>query len=249
MRSAEGIPELLLFQVRAGDEAALGRLLELYRNYLRLLARSLISQPLRVRLDASDLVQEAFLKAHREFSQFLGASEPELVAWLRRILVRTLADQVKRHRAKGRDYRREEPLEVMLDRSSLAIQQALAVPVSSPSSRVSRREQAVLLANALEKLPEAYRDVFILRNLEHIPFDTSFRAKSREGGWGRFSRAATSTWGGTWPSRYCSSRTREISTSCADSWKRRRSAGSCSTRASCRSMNWGRFRITGRISR
>jgi RNA polymerase sigma-70 factor, ECF subfamily len=182
MRPAEGIPELLLVQVRAGDEGALGRLLELYRNYLRLMARSLISQPLRVRLDASDLVQEAFLKAHREFSQFLGATEPELVAWLRRILVRTLADQVKRHRAKGRDYRREEPLDVMLDRSSLAIQQALAVPVSSPSSRVSRREQAVLLANALEKLPDPYREVFILRNLEHVPFDQIAERMGRSSG-------------------------------------------------------------------
>jgi RNA polymerase sigma-70 factor (ECF subfamily) len=98
------MPELLLDQARAGDETARGRLLELYRNYLRLLARALISQPLRARFDASDLVQETFLKAHREFAAFVGSSEPELVVWLRQILVRTVADQVKRHRAKGRDY-------------------------------------------------------------------------------------------------------------------------------------------------
>ncbi len=91
----DAIPERLLEQARAGDESALGQLLELYRNYLRLMARSLICQPLRVRLDASDLVQEAFLKAYREFPGFLGSSEPELVAWLRQILVRSLADQVK----------------------------------------------------------------------------------------------------------------------------------------------------------
>jgi len=182
MPSHEVIPELLLVQVRGGDEAARGRLLERYRNYLRLMARSLISQPLRVRLDASDLVQETFLKAHREFSQFLGATEPELVAWLRQVLVRTLADQVKRHRAKGRDYRREEALDVMLDQSSLTVQQALAVPVSSPSSHVSRREQAVLLADALEKLPAPYREVFILRNLEHIPFDQIAARMGRSSG-------------------------------------------------------------------
>jgi len=182
MRPADAIPELLLVQVRAGDKAALGRLLERYRNYLRLMARSLISLPLRVRLDASDLVQEACLKAHREFSQFLGATEPELVAWLRQVLVRTLADQVNRHRAKGRDYRREEPLDVMLDRSSLTVQQALAVPVSSPNSHVSRREQAVLLADALEKLPAPYREVFILRNLEHIPFDQIAARMGRSSG-------------------------------------------------------------------
>jgi RNA polymerase sigma-70 factor, ECF subfamily len=164
-------PDHLLNQARAGDETALGRLLDLYRNYLRLVARALIGQSLRVRLDASDLVQETFLKAHREFRQFLGTSEPELTAWLRQILVRTLANQARHHRRVGRDYQRQESLEVMLYRSSAAVQQALAASVETPSAAAVRREQAVLLADALEKLPAHYREVFILRNLEHIPFD------------------------------------------------------------------------------
>ena len=171
MPPIDAIPDLLLIQARAGDAAALGRLLELYRNYLRLVARALIGQALRVRLDASDLVQETFLKASREFGQFLGATEPELTAWLRQILVRTLANQAKHHRRRGRDYQRQESLEAMLDRSSEAVQQALATPSESPSTHAVRREQAVLLADALEKLPADYREVFILRNLEHIPFD------------------------------------------------------------------------------
>jgi len=164
------IPELLLTQARAGDAQALGRLLELYRNYLRLVARAMIGQALRARLDASDLVQETFLKAHREFRQFLGTSEPELTAWLRQILVHTLANQARHHRRRGRDYHRDEPLEVLLERSSSGVQRALAAPLSSPSSIVSRREQAVLLADALEKMPADYREVFLMRNLEHIPF-------------------------------------------------------------------------------
>jgi RNA polymerase sigma-70 factor, ECF subfamily len=164
-------PIIELCRARAGDEAALGRLLELYRNYLRLVARALIGQALRVRLDASDLVQETFLKASREFPQFLGSSEPELTAWLRRILVRTLTNQAKHHRRQGRDYQRQESLEAMLDRSSVAVHRALAAPTETPSGHAVRREQAVLLAEALEKLPVDYREVFILRNLEHIPFD------------------------------------------------------------------------------
>ena len=164
-------PEDLLGSARAGDNAALGRLLELYRNYLRVVARALIGHALRVRLDASDLVQEAFLKAHHEFGQFLGGTEPELVAWLRQILVRTLANQARHHRRQGRNYQRDEPLEVLLERSSMGVQHALAAPLSSPSAIASRREQAVLLADALEKLPSDYREVFLMRNLEHIPFD------------------------------------------------------------------------------
>jgi RNA polymerase sigma-70 factor, ECF subfamily len=170
MRPSDGIPELLLERARAGDEAALGRLLELYRNYLRLVARALIGQGLRVRVDSSDLAQETFLKASREFGQFLGSTEPELTAWLRRILVRTLANQAKHHRRLSRDYQRQESLEAMLDRSSAAVERALAAPSPSPSAHAARREQAVLLADALEALPPDYREVFVLRNLEHVPF-------------------------------------------------------------------------------
>jgi RNA polymerase sigma-70 factor (ECF subfamily) len=164
-------PEILLARVRTGDAAALGQLLELYRNYLRVVARAMIGQALRVRLDASDLVQETFLKAHREFGQFLGATEPELVSWLRQILIRALANQARHHRRKGCDYQRDEPLEVLLERSSSELQRALAAPLSSLSSRNTRREQSVMLADALEKLPADYREVFLMRNLEHIPFE------------------------------------------------------------------------------
>jgi RNA polymerase sigma-70 factor (ECF subfamily) len=169
--NADKSPELLLGQARAGCALALGRLLELYRNYLRLLARTQIDLALRVRLDPSDLVQETLLEAHRDFPQFLGTTEKELVTWLRRILVRNLADQVKHHKAQARNWKREESLEVLLDRSSSAAEQALAKGISTPSALASRREQAVLLADALARLPPDYREVIVLRNLEHLKFD------------------------------------------------------------------------------
>jgi RNA polymerase sigma-70 factor, ECF subfamily len=168
---ADATPDLLLPRARVGDDEARGRLLELYRNYLRLLARSLIGGALRIRLDPSDLVQEVFLKAHREFASFAGQGEPELVVWLRQILIRTLADQARHHRRQARDHRRQESLEAMLDRSGREVQQALATHASSPSAAAARREQAVLLADALTRLPDDYREVFILRTLEHVPLD------------------------------------------------------------------------------
>jgi RNA polymerase sigma-70 factor (ECF subfamily) len=169
MQSNAAIPETLIAQARGGDAAALGRLMELYRNYLRLVARSLIGQALRIRLDPSDLVQETFLKAGREFAGFAGQGEPELVAWLRRILARTLADQVKHHRREARDHRRQESLEVLIDQPGLAVHLALASMAPTPSAQAVRREQAVLLADAVADLPPDYREVFILRTLEHVP--------------------------------------------------------------------------------
>jgi RNA polymerase sigma-70 factor (ECF subfamily) len=164
-------PDELIAQARKGDQAALGRLLEIYRNYLRLMARSLIGSTLRVKLEPSDLVQETFLKAHGHFIEFIGSGERELVAWLRSILVRSLADQVKHYRRKGRNLQRQESLDLLLEQSGLTIQNALAAHGSSPSEGAQQREQAVILADAVDRLPPDYREVFILRTLEHIPFD------------------------------------------------------------------------------
>ena len=160
--------EQLLRSARAGDGRALGCLLERYRNYLRLMARSLTGGALRARVDPSDLIQETFLKAHRAFDQFVGSAESELVAWLRQILVRNIADQARHEKRQGRDPRRQESLEAALGRSSVAVQRALEAPLSSPSARLEHRERAVVLADALERLPPDYREVFILRSLEHV---------------------------------------------------------------------------------
>src|SRR5262249_43559834 len=146
---ANELPELLLGRARGGEVTALGQLLELYRNYLRLLARTQVDGALRARLDPSDLVQETLLEAYRDFPRFFGGTENELMAWLRRILVRNLADQLKRHQAQGRDWKRQESLEGLLDRSSAEAHEALARGITSPSVQASRREQAALLADAL----------------------------------------------------------------------------------------------------
>jgi RNA polymerase sigma-70 factor, ECF subfamily len=171
MMGDEAWPDRLIEEARRGDDAARGSLLELYRNYLRLMARSLIGGALRIKLDPSDLVQETFLKAHRNFARFAGGTERELVAWLRQILVHSLANQVKHHRRQARDHQRQESLERLLEQSSLMAQLALASQVPSPSEAASRREQAVLLADAVDRLPPDHREAFVLRTLEHVPFE------------------------------------------------------------------------------
>jgi RNA polymerase sigma-70 factor (ECF subfamily) len=104
------------------------------------------------------------------------------MAWLRQILVRNLADQIKRLRTAGRDWQRQESLEMLLDRSSLELERALANGISSPSAQASRREQAVLLADALARLPPDYREVIVLRNLEHRKFDDIAQRMGRSSG-------------------------------------------------------------------
>lgn len=169
--NGQGRPESLLEQARAGDAEALGRLLEQYRNYLALLARGQVGGALRLHVSPSDLVQETLFEAHRDFWGFAGTSEPELAAWLRRILVRNIADEARKQQAHRRGWNREESLEVLLERSSAAAHAALASAISSPSDQASRGELAVVLARALASLPEDYREVIVMRHLDHRKFE------------------------------------------------------------------------------
>jgi RNA polymerase sigma-70 factor, ECF subfamily len=164
-------PELLMARARREGGPALGELLELYRHYLYLLARAQIGRHLQARLDASDLVQETFLAAHRDFAGFRGTTGAELVAWLRHVLAVRLADQVRRHlKAKRRDIRLERRLADELDKSSQDLEEQLTARQNNPSSQAARRERAVLLAEALKTLPADYQEVIVLRHLEGLPF-------------------------------------------------------------------------------
>ncbi len=165
------VPEFLISRARAGDRSALGSLLEQYRNYLSLLARSQLGATLQALMHPSDLVQETFLEAQRDFRNFKGSSEGEILTWLRRILARNLADQVKRNQAARRDSRRMESLEALLERSGQAMHEVLAAGITSPSEQASRREQAVLLADALSSLPADYREVIVLRHIDRLKFE------------------------------------------------------------------------------
>lgn len=173
-------PEKLLLLAQAGDSAALGVLLEKYRSYLALLARLQIGRRLQGKVDASDVVQDAFLKAHRDFAMFRGTSEKEWTAWLRQILVANLAQLVRHyHGTQRRDLALERRLTLELDQSSQALERSLCAAQSSPSQQAARREQSVLLADALEQLAPAYREVIILSHLEGLAFAEVARRMGR----------------------------------------------------------------------
>jgi RNA polymerase sigma-70 factor (ECF subfamily) len=182
MSTNSAFPLGWLLRAQGGDQAAVGKLLEQYRNYLQLLARTMIGASVRARIAPSDIVQETFLDAFRDFGDFKGGTERELMAWLRRILVRNVTDQVRVHRAHGRDARREESLEQMLDRSSQSLHEALAAGISSPSAQAARREQSLMFADALARLPDDYRDVIIYRNLRGLKFEEVAEAMGRSSG-------------------------------------------------------------------
>lgn len=171
----EPSPEELLVAARSGDSESLGRLLQLYWNYLKLLASTRIDERLQARFSASDVVQEACLDAHRGFAQFRGETERELRAWLRQILINRLWQLVQQHaRADKRNVHCEVSLNgigAAIGRSTARLESILAASITSPSAGASRREHTVILADSIARLPEDYREVLVLRHLEGLPFE------------------------------------------------------------------------------
>jgi RNA polymerase sigma-70 factor (ECF subfamily) len=176
----------LLAQVRRADGEGLGALLELYRDYLGGLARARLGARLRGIVNPSDLVQQTFLEACRDFGQFAGTSTAQWQAWLRRILAHNLAALVERHvQARKRDVRRQVPLQprsAAAGDSAAGPGVALASPDSSPSAQAQRHEASAVLADQLARLPAPDREVLRLRNLEGLAFEEVARRMGRTPG-------------------------------------------------------------------
>jgi RNA polymerase sigma-70 factor (ECF subfamily) len=163
-------PEQLLERAKAGDGGALADLLNLYRNYLAILARVHIDTTLQAKADPSDLAQETCLQAARDFPQFRGSTEAEFTAWLRKILAHRGIAMIRHYKgAKRRDVTREEQITAEIDQSAQVLARVGVSPHYSPSQSAARRETAVLLADALATLPSHYRDALVLHHLEQRP--------------------------------------------------------------------------------
>lgn len=170
----------LIEAARRGRQDARARLLERYRNYLGLLARTCLARRLQAKIDSSDMVQEAFLKAHARFGQFLGGTDAELAAWLRRILANCMADAGRRYaQNEGRDIEREKSLEDQLDRSSRALARFLHDSGTTPSGGAARGELSVAVADALARVEPDHREVIILRNFHDLEWSEIGRRMGR----------------------------------------------------------------------
>jgi RNA polymerase sigma-70 factor (ECF subfamily) len=145
-----------------GDELAPER----FRGYLVAIARlQVAARPwLAAKLDASDLVQQTLLKAHAAREQFRGGTPGELAVWLRQILARTLANELRALGQQKRDAGAERLLEADLDASSCRLDAWLAADQTSPSARAGRGEQAAALAAAVDSLPPDQREVVLLKH-------------------------------------------------------------------------------------
>ncbi len=163
-------PEETLLRARAGDSAALGVLLDGFRDYLLAVAGRELDAGLRARVGASDLVQETFLKSQRAFAEFQGATEEELRAWLAQILVNRCRDVRDEHLVCAkRTAHRDVPL--VADGSAIGPADVLTVDTLTPSGHAVVDEEVARLLSALDTLPEDCRQIVWLRNWQGLSFE------------------------------------------------------------------------------
>lgn len=162
-----------------GSFSALGQLLDHYRDYLLKIANDELASDLVVKAAPSDLVQETFLQAARDFPKFQGGTEEELRAWLRRILLRNLQDTAKCWLGT----QKRAGLEASLDDSQTLrlLPNELTAPGPSPSTLFRTDEDRRRVRRALARLPEEYRQAIELRTFRGLTFQEAGAAMNRSG--------------------------------------------------------------------
>jgi RNA polymerase sigma-70 factor (ECF subfamily) len=145
-----------------------------------------LATDLQGKLGASDLVQETFLEAHRDFQQFRGRTDEELRGWLRAILQHNVGTVGRHYRETAkRDVGRERAL---AENSKEGLGAGLIDPGGSPSALVRAQEQDEALRRAVAQLPETYRQVVEWRNYDRCSFEEIGRRLQRS------SEAARKLW-------------------------------------------------------
>jgi RNA polymerase sigma-70 factor, ECF subfamily len=155
---------------RHGSSEAIGRLFELCRDYLIVIAREEMDSDLRAKAGASDIVQDTFLDAQKAFGRFRGRTEAELLAWLRQILLCHLANL---HRSYHDTAKRDVSRELSLGAAHTDAISLLALPAracATPSWQAINREEVERVEAAIQRLSPDYQRVITLVSRQHRSF-------------------------------------------------------------------------------
>jgi RNA polymerase sigma-70 factor (ECF subfamily) len=149
----------LLDGLRRGEEAAFEQLVRQYSSRLLTVARRMLGNE----HDAQDALQEAFLSAFKAIDEFTGAAK--LSTWLHRIVVNAALMKLRSRRRK-----REEPIDDLLPRFDAEGEWASEVTSWETPSEVllQQQETRATVRRCIDRLPESYRTVMMLRDIEEL---------------------------------------------------------------------------------
>jgi RNA polymerase sigma-70 factor (ECF subfamily) len=158
----------LLEQARAGDRQAVDRLFARHQAGLRQFVELRLDPRIRARVDPSDVVQEAQLEALRRLEDYLQRRPMPFRVWLRKTAYERLLMARRQHLgAARRAVGREVPLP---DRSSLLLARRFLPAGSTPSQQLQRRELVRRVRQALAQLPDADREILLMRDFEELSY-------------------------------------------------------------------------------
>ena len=161
----------LLAQARGGNRRALDSLLNRHRERLRRMVEVRLDTRLQARLDASDVVQEAYVEVAGRLEDYLRDPTLPFFLWLRLVVGERL---MKLHRHHLGTQMRDAGREVSLYRGALpaASSAALAAQLldrhTSPTQALLRAERILRLQEALNTLEPIDREVLSLRHFEEL---------------------------------------------------------------------------------
>src|SRR4051812_12302051 len=161
----------LVERLRAGDKRALVDLFQQHRDRLRRMVELRMDWRLQARLDASDVLQEAFLDVAARLEEYLRAPKLSPFLWLRLCVGEELVNLHRRHLGtKRRDAGREVSLyrAAMPEASSAALASMLLGQHTSPTQAAARAERLLRLQEALNALEPIDREVLALRHFEEL---------------------------------------------------------------------------------
>ncbi len=172
-RSARDKVETLLQRFAQGDKEAFAELFQIYREQIKDRLELRLGAELRRKVDASDIMQEAYLSATRHLGEFRGDTPESFIQWLTVIASRRMTDVCRRYLAyEKRDIRRE--VNETADEAGEGLEGLLALlpdGTVGPAVRVSIEELRRNVRAAIEQLPEHYRMVIELRYFEGLKLD------------------------------------------------------------------------------
>ena len=142
----------------AHDEAAVREIVRRYDQRLFRVARSIV----RNDADAEDVVQQGYLQAFTHLASF--RAEAKFSTWLTRIVLNEAVGRVRRNRPTTT----VEQIELEQNTSAQIIQFPLLQSHLDPETAMSRQEVRALLEHAVDALPDHFREVFVLRDVEGL---------------------------------------------------------------------------------
>jgi RNA polymerase sigma-70 factor (ECF subfamily) len=170
---ADLVPETgaLLARAAAGDGTAWGELLAAHQTKLARMVAFRMDPRLRGRVDATDVVQEAFVEASAHRADYFRGQPLPLFLWLRGVVNNKLLEVCRHHLGtRMRDIKREHPIDVpgAPQDTSAALCAHLTAGLTRPSVAAIRGEVSARLAKALDEMDPTDREVLALRHFEQL---------------------------------------------------------------------------------